>query len=239
MSEQYNEVVEFDLSDPALAEFSPEIDVEEVPKQTRPAPPPDGFHWVKARLSTTREGGSVYIKGSKVNGRIVDGKVIAVVDTKIYNRETGEEGAFLKTWYPTSVVMKGAKGSQLTAIAYLTGKPVKGGASLIDIKNHLDEVFAEAGEEGILLFVKTRWVKSVPKTQDINGLTTYVLKEGTDFKEYDEVKGEAKIKKLAALQGVAEERAHLFLEPVTGDERSAQAEVASLEDPANFEFDEV
>lgn len=223
--------VEFDLSDPSLSEYSPEIDTENVPRQLRPAPPPDGIHPVRARLGN-REGGPVYIKGSKVNGRIVDGKVVAFIDCRILNRQTGDEGAFLKTWYPTSQVFKGATGSQLTAICYLAGDPVKAGASLIDIKNHVERVFAEAGELGVELWVKTRWVKSVPKV-DENGI--YVYKEGTEFKEYDEVKGEAKIKKLAALQGVPDERAHLFQEPVTGEERSVSAEVQSLEDPSLFE----
>lgn len=236
------ENVEFDINDPALATWSPNVDPEEIPKQLRPAPPPDGIHWAKLRLNPNREGGAVYIKGSKVNGRIVDGKVIVAIDARVYNRETGEEGAFLKNWYATTQVFKGAKGSQVTAICYLAGYPVKAGASLLDIKNHVEKVFAEAGEGGVLLPVKTRWDMSVPKTQPAldsegqpTGLLTYVYKEGTDIKEYDTVKGEAKIKKLAALRGIPEERAHLFQEPVTGEERSAQAEIQNVEDPSLFE----
>lgn len=238
------EVIEFDLSDPSLATYSPDIDVEDIPKQRRPAPPPDGYHFVKARLGN-REGGPVYIKGSKgPDGKIVDGRVVAFVDCRIYNRETGEEGAFLNTWYPTSSVMKGQKGSQLTAICYLAGKPVKSGASLIAIKNHVEQVFAEAGEDGIILFVKTRWVKSLPKVEEMvdsagnpTGLYAYVYKEGTEFKEYEpKIYGESKIKKLMALQGVDESLAHLWMDPVTGDEKSVGAEVASLEDPTKFEF---
>lgn len=235
MTEEMNEPLvseEWDLSDPDLNSISPDIDPTEVPKQLRPAPPPDGYHFVKARLGN-REGGAVYIKGTRgTDGRLIDGKVIAMVECRIYNQETGEEGAFLKSWWPTSQVMRGSKGSQITAICHLAGKPIKAGASLLEIKNHVDRIFAEAGEDGILLLVRTRWVKSVPKTQDLGGIITYVFKQGTEIKEYEEIKGESKIKALMERQGVSNDLAHLFKEPVTGEDRSVQAEVASLEDPS-------
>lgn len=240
--------IEFDLSDPQLAEFALDIDTENVPELVRPAPPSDGTWKVRARLANRQGGPPVYIKGSKQGGQIVDGKVVAWINCKVINRETGEEGAFLKTWYPTSQVFRGGTGSVLTALYFLaTGGPIKPSVpgravTLPDIKNAIDRLFAEAGEEGIELYVKTRWVWSMPKTQEVldsdgnpTGLYTYVYKEGTEIKDYDEVKGEAKIKKIRALQGVPEEKAHLWWEPVLQEERSVQAEIVSLEDSSKFE----
>jgi hypothetical protein len=241
--------IEFDINDPTLNDVILEIDTEAVPVQLRPAPPKDGIHKVKAKLSTYRKDGDpVYIKGNRVDGRPADIKVVAWVDCRVVNRDTGEEGGFLKTWYPTSQVFKGQSGSQLTALHFLaTGKPIKpsyghSSPTPVDIKNAIDKLFAEAGDNGIELWVKSRWVWSMPKTIELvdsdgypTGLYGYIYKEGTNVIDYDEVKGENKIKKIRALQGVPEDKAHLWWEPVAQEERSVQAEVLSLEDPSNFE----
>jgi hypothetical protein len=252
--EEKGQIIEWDINDPNLASASVDINTEEVPVQLRPAPPPDGYHWVRFRPGNRKDKPFVYIKGTKgPDGKISsDGKVVAMLDGRVFNQETGQEGAFLKTWWPTTQVFKGSNGSQLTAIYFLAkGEPIKSlvpgrSVSLVDIRNAIETLFAEAGEEGILLFVKTRWIKSVPKTQDVldseghpTGLLTYVNKPGTEDRDYEpEIKGEAKIKKLMALQGVTEERAHIWYEPVTGEERTVQAEVQSLEDPSKFNFSE-
>lgn len=250
VEEEQPTVQEWDINDPSLAGVNFEGDTEEVPVQLRPAPPPDGHYWAKFRLGNKKDGSPVYIKGIKgPGGQITEAKVVAILEGKIYDPETGQEGAFLKTWWPTTQIFKGSKGSQITAICFLAGKPVKsskpGGPTLSEIKAHFEQLFAEAGEEGVLLFVKIRWIKSVPKFTEIldsegnpTGLYGYAYKPGsTTDKEYEpEIKGEAKIKKLMALQGVPEERAHLWTDIVTGEERAVQAEVWSLEDPSKFNF---
>jgi len=236
------ETQDFDINDPDFANlenFAPEIDTEDVPKQIRPAPPADGYHWVNARLAN-KDGGAVYIKGTKgPGGKVIDGKVVAAIDCRVWDEEKGEEGAFLKTLYATTLVFKGAKGSQLTAICYLAGKPVKAGAGLGQIRDHVLQLFAEAGEEGIRLLVRTRWIKSVPKVTELmnpdgsaTGVFQYVFKEGTEIKDYLETKGEQRIKRAAQLVGIPEEQAHLFKEPVTGEDRYVQAEVAEIADPS-------
>lgn len=245
--------IEFDINDPSLVGFSVDMDFENVPVQIRPAPPSDGVHRVRMRLAN-REGGAVYIKGNRVDGRPADLKVVAWVDCRVINKETGEEGAFLKTWYPTSQVFKGQSGSALTALYFLTtGEPIRPSVpgrsvTVLDIKNAIETMFAEAGEGGIDGYVQTRWHLSVPKTQEVldsegqgTGLYAYVYKEGqfdangNPVKDYDEIKGENRIKKIRALQGIPEERAHLWWEPVLSEERSVQAEVVSLKDSSNFE----
>lgn len=241
MSEYDNEVEDFDINDPSFADlegYVPDIDTTDVPKQSRPAPPSDGYHWVRARLAN-RDGGPVYIKGTRTtDGRVVDGKVIAAIDCHILNKETGNEGSFLKTLYASTMVFKGQRGSQLTAICYLAGRPVKAGSSLVAIKNHVEQIFAEAGDEGIELLVKTRWIKSVPQVSELKNpdgsgteIFQYVL-DGAGNKIYDEMKGEKRIKAAMLKLGVPEEQAHLYRDPVADEERSVQAEVQAIEDPS-------
>jgi hypothetical protein len=231
---------EFDINDPALGKVAPEVDTEAIPKQHRMAPPPDGYHWVNARLANREGKPSVYVKGKRTpDGKILDGKVVAAIDCRIYDEEAEQEMGFLRTWYPTTQVFAGQTGSLLTALCKLGGKPIKAGSSFDTIVKTVNELFEEKGDAGVRLLVKTRWIKSVPRAEEMKnpdgsptGIFTYVLKPGTTEKIYDELKGEKRIKAQAALQGVDEAQAHLFLDPVTGEERSAMAEVSSLEDPA-------
>lgn len=251
--DQSSEVLEWDLNDPALASYAPDINTEEVPESLKMAPVADGLHYVKARLANRSTGPSVYVKGKKAAGQPVDLKVVAAVDCRVLNKETGQELGFLKTWYPTSQVFKGSTGSQLTAIYFLTtGKPIpasdpKIGVTVADIRNAVEKIFVEAGEEGLTFLVQTRWNKSTPKVQEMlnddgssTGVFTYVYKEGTEhldkpIKEYDEIKGQKKIIAIAALQGIPADRAHIFTDPITGEERTVQVEVVTLKDHSKYE----
>jgi hypothetical protein len=232
--------MEFDLLDPALSNYSMDINMEDLAKPTRQAPPSDGIHLVRFRLGTRKDGPPVYVKGSKLGGRVVEGtlKVVAVLEGRVVDRVTGAEGPFLQTWYPTSQVFKGSSGSHITALYFLaTGKPIQpsrqGQApSPADIVLAIETLFAEAGEEGVEAWAKTRWIQRIPKV-DKNGIPVY--KDGTEYPDTHDIKGEAKIKKLAALNGISEDRAHLFTDPVSGDEKTAYAEVMNLEDPSLFE----
>lgn len=236
---------EYDINDPALATYAMDIDTESVPQQVRLAPPPDGVHLVRFRLGN-REAGPVYHKVTKSSdGSIVDVKVIALLSGRVINRETGEEGPFIKDWYPTTQVFRGSKGSQITAVYYLTtGKPIpasnpKIGVTPSDIKTAIETLFAE--REYVDLYVKTRWIKSVPQTYeavDAGGHATgiyYYVEDENGHRVYDETKGEKKIKALMLAQGVEVERAHLWYDPVAEETRSVNAEVASLEDSSKFE----
>lgn len=238
---------EFDLNDPTflaqLGEIIPDIDPDDIPRQSRPAPIPDGVHWVKVRLRGDKKE-PVYFKNLRRDqdtGRPIADSVVAILTPRAINAETGQELGFLKDWYASSATPKVApgqppKGSALTAICKMAGKPIKRGASITEIKAHVEQVFAEAGEDGILVLVKTQWVRSVPKAQDVGGKPEYLFKEGTSLKDYDEVKGMKKILELAAKQGITEDLAHLWYDPVTGEERAVQAQIQSIEDPARYQI---
>lgn len=241
----------FDLNDPtfiaSLNEIVPDIDPDDIPKQSRPAPVSDGVYWLRVRLSDQasviqKHGGPVYYKNLRKDpetGKPIADSVVAVLMPRVFDPETGKESGFLKDWYASSAtpqVAPGAppKGSALTAICKMAGKPVRRGAGMEEIKTHVEQVFAEAGEEGITVLAKTQWVKSVPKAQEINGVVTYVFKDNR--KEYDEVKGEKRIKELAAKRGIPEDLAHLWYDPVTNEERTVQSQVQGIEDPARYNF---
>lgn len=239
----------FDINDPTfisqMNETVPEIDPDDIPRQSRPAPVADGIYWLKVRLRGDKAD-PVYYKNLRMDpdtGKPTADSVVAILTPRVYDPETGKEGGFLKDWYASSAtpqVPPGAppKGSTLTAICKMAGKPVRRGAGVAEIKAHVEQLFAEAGEDGILVLAKTQWVKSVPKAQEINGVVTYVFKDvgGKQFKEYDEIKGEKKIKELAAKQGIGADMAHLWYDPVSGEERTVQAQVQGIEDPARYNF---
>jgi hypothetical protein len=233
----------FDINDPEfiakMNENPPDIDPDDIPKQSRPAPVSDGIYWLKVRLRGDKKD-PVYYKNLRIDpetGNPIADSVVAILTPRVFDPETGKEGGFLKDWYASSTtpqVQPGAppKGSALTAICKLAGKPIRRGAGHAEIKAHVEQLFAEAGDEGILVLAKTQWVKSVPKAQEINGVVTYVFKDGR--KEYDEVRGEKKIREIAAKQGIPTDLAHLWYDPVTNEERTVQAQVQGIEDPARY-----
>lgn len=242
------DVPQFSINDPEflrdLGEIRPDIDPDAVPVQTRPAPIADGVHWIKVRLRADKED-PVYFKNPRRDpdtGRYTADSVVAVLTPRVVD-EHGAEKGFLKDWYASTATPKvqpGAppKPSALTYICKLVGKPIQRGWDLAKIKTHVERVFAEAGEEGILVLVKTQWVKSVPKAQDIGGQLEYVFKEvgGRQIKDYDEVRGMNKILELAARQGIPEEQAHIWYDPVSGEERTVSSQVQRIEDPSKYEM---
>jgi hypothetical protein len=242
-----NEYV-FNINDPTfiakMNENPPDIDPDDIPKQSRPAPVSDGVYWIKVRLRGDKKD-PVYYKNLRMDpntGNPIADSVVAILTPRVFDPETGQEKGFLKDWYASSAtpqVAPGAppKGSALTAICKLAGKPIRRGAGNAEIKAHVEQLFAEAGEDGILVLAKTQWIKSMPKAQEENGIVSYVFKDvgGKQFKEYEpEIRGEKKIKELAAKQGTPEDLAHIWLDPVTGEERTVQAQVQSIEDPARY-----
>lgn len=239
----------FDINDPKfiaqMNETVPDIDPDNIPRQSRPAPVSDGVYWLRVRLRGDKKD-PVYYKNLRMDpetGKPTADSVVAILTPRVFDPETGKESGFLKDWYASSAtpqVPAGAppKGATLTAICKMAGKPIRRGAGNAEIKAHVEQVFAEAGEDGILVLARTQWVKSVPKAQDVDGLVTYVFKTVGDkqFKEYDEIKGEKRIKESAAKQGITEDLAHLWYDPVTGEERTVQAQVQTIEDPARYNF---
>jgi len=250
----------FDVNDPALGSFVPEMNPEAVPQMST-APVPDGPHWVIARLREDDPKGPCYSKGEKDRkGNLVKAYLVGHLSLRIWDEEKEKETGFLEDWWPTTLVMQGQTGSQLSAICYLSGNPTRYGADLAEIQQHFLRIFEEAGEEGIKLLVRTRWKVRVPKVDD-SGMPIYLEgkydKNGNPIKDTNEIKGQKKMEKMALIQAktdvldwVPEEgqtpaefealkqewiessaqRAHIFIDPVSGEEISARAEVAELLD---------
>src|SRR5689334_7397450 len=188
----------FDINDPTflagLGEIVPDIDPDDIPRQSRPAPVSDGVYWLKVRLRGDKQD-PVYFKNPRIDpetGKPMADSVVAILTPRVFDPESGKEGGFLKDWYASSAtpqVPPGAppKGSALTAICKMAGKPIQRGWDIVKIRDHVIQLFAEAGEEGITVLAKTQWIMSIPKAQDINGVVTYVYKTvgGKQVKEYE------------------------------------------------------
>jgi hypothetical protein len=258
--------VDIDMTDPdflaSLNEYVPDINMDAAPEaMTAPAPPSDGVYAIKVRPNRRRQGDPVYYKDlvkDPRTGKIVGGKVIAALVARTFDVEENKEGAFLKDYYASSVAFGPEKGSSLTFIAKQAGQRVNDGSALPVIKNAIDEALAMNEEDGILLYARTRWVKSAPRVAEVQeGVWLYQFDE-KGFKIYDEVKGEAKIKALSIGEAQAEVstwkrdddesfaefeirkayhvesaplRAHLFYDPVAQRELRVSAEIAELLDP--------
>lgn len=258
--DENDESGQFDVNDPTLAGHVPEINTESVPQMSS-APPSDGPHWVVLRLREDDAKGPCYSKGEKNrNGELVKAYLVGHLTVRLWDEEKEKETSFLNDWWPTTLVMQGQTGSQLTSICYLAGNPVRYGASLGKIQEHFLRLFEDAGEDGVRLLVRTRWAVRVPKV-DEQGMPVYLPgkfdKNGNPIKDCHEFKGEKKIKKMAAIQAktdvlsfeqyedetlpefearkqewidTSDERAHLFIDPVSGEEIGCRAEVAEILD---------
>lgn len=251
---------QFDVNDPALGAHVPEINTESVPQMST-APPPDGPSWVIVRLREDAPKGPCYSKGERDRaGNLTKAYLVGHLTVRIWDEDKQKETSYLNDWWPTTLVMQGQTGSQLTSICYLAGKPVQYGSSLGKIQAHFLRLFEEAGEAGVKLLVRTRWAARVPKV-DENGMPIYLEgkfdKNGNPIRDTHEFKGEKKIKKMAAIQAKSDvlnfvqfeeetveefearkqewidssgERAHLFIDPVSGEEINCRSEVAEILD---------
>jgi hypothetical protein len=179
---------------------------------------------------------------------------------RIWDEENQRETSFLRDWYPTTLTMQGQTSSQLSAICYLAGSPTRYGADLDEIQNHFLTLLEDAGEDGIKLLARTRWKVAIPKVDEdgmpvfVEGKFD---RNGNALKAYNEFASEKKIKKMQALQAksdvltwerdedetveefesrkqtwidTSDERAHLFTDPVSGEQIVAGAEVAEILD---------
>lgn len=260
MSDEFIQVEDFNINDPALDTFVPDLNPEALPEQLRPAPIDDGVHWLIVKADSKRQGGPIYFKDVVKNkkGEIVDGKVVAALEVRV-EKEDGTPGGYLKTFYASTTPQGRNRGSSLTYILAQAKDPVRGGSGIKAIYQHAERVLAENAEKGIRILAKTRWVKSVPQTEDSTGTPLYVFVNNQ--KVYTEVKGQEKIIELAIRQATEEaayftpaegetaeefqlrkedhiagapSRAHIWYDVVSGDERTVSAEIQSLENPAMY-----
>ena len=254
-----NEEQDFDINSGAgLGDYvGPEYDPTAPPKSVRPAPKPDGFHKIRVWLDNSKEE-PVYIKeifdGA---GKKVAEKVLAAVVAR-FDEGDDKLGGFLKNFYPSDTPVKPGAGGQLQFICHMAGNTMKAGLKSSAKKAHVVETFAQAGEAGIKLLAKTRWVMAFAKT-DETGMPVY--KPGTDYKEYIEIKGMERIQKGALARANQEtlewqigddesqeefaarkqvylqdaiDSAHVFSDPLSGDERVVQPEIWELVNPKEY-----
>jgi hypothetical protein len=194
-------------------DYDPEAIVEFVV----PAPPDDGPNLVCLKLREREDRPAVYLKRGE-SGE----KVVAALGVRFVNGD-GELGQFGKDFYPTSQVFKGAKASHLSTLCLLAGKPLSRGMTTAQIRDHVQAIFLAAGDEGLTVWAETRWIKSIPLV-DETGLPVY---EGGNQK-YLDIKGQKRVLAHAISEGRSIEEAHLFSDPVSGEQRSARAEIVRL-----------
>lgn len=194
---------EFDMNNPPQGDGGFDFgDPNGSAEQVAPPPPPDGEYTVNLRLRESDQKPGVYIKDPGLPTM----KVVASISPR-YVKEDGSIGAFLKDFYPTTMVFKGQTASQIAFLANLAGSPLQRGMSPQDVVDHIQGIFDDAGEEGITVRARTRWIKST-KNDD-----------GT----YTEIKGQKAITQAV----INEAKAGAMLEGIVGDEL-----VAILDDAA-------
>lgn len=222
---------EFDINDPTLelevpADYNPEDEL----GGGIPQPPADGVNRVALFLAEDTE--------TKPAVRFSKGKIVATFRVRAV-KEDGELGAYLKDYYPTSQVFEGQHTSALANLCRLAGKPVTT-TNVQAFINHINSVFST--EEPFICSAKTQWVKSTPSLDPETG--EHRIDPVNGYKMYDEVKGQAKIKaaavtavqQQAAAEGWSDEELeagisyattnpHLYIDPISGDEKSVRAEV--------------
>jgi hypothetical protein len=251
------ELEALEINDPSLLLAAPDDFVQDAVVEFIKLPPPsDGVHQVVLKLSERKEV-PVYVKGDRdpSSGALYNKRVVASIAARVLS-ENGAEGAFLKDFYPTSAVNKGQKTSNLASLCFLNGTPLPTGPTIEAQIEHVKRIFAEAGENGIVLWAKTRWIKAVPKIDD-NGMPVY--QDGTEWKEYTEIRSEKAVRRHALLSAQLEvaswqaetgesqedfdnkkreyvqywgvDYPHMFEDPLDGQIRYVQCEIQELVRP--------
>jgi len=220
----------FDMNDPNLTlevpeDYNPEGEL----GGGIPQPPADGVNKVALFLGEDTE--------SKPAVRFSKGKIVATFRVRAV-KEDGELGAYLKDYYPTSQVFEGQHTSALANLCRLAGRPVTT-TNVNAFIQHVYDTFS--GDEGTIFSAKTQWVKSAPA---INPETGEQQIGADGYKVYNEIKGQAKIaaaaiaavQQQAATEGwsdddlnagldYARKNPHLYIDPISGEEKSVRAEV--------------
>lgn len=227
---------EFDVNDPQTYEGFDYGDPGGSAEQLPFAPPDDGIHRLNLRLRESETKPGVYIKGTGP-----DLKVVAALAVRVL-KEDGNLGAYLRDFYPTTQVLQGQSASNIAFLCRLAGKPLQRGMSPQQVVDHVYGVFEDAGESGITVNAKTRWIREIPVVTE-EGIPVF---DGEYIKR-DVLKGQkaiissvvAKAKSDALMQGYAgaeleqllqdaTAKAHIFYNPYKDEEEVVRAEIASL-----------
>lgn len=247
------EAGEFDINDPQLAAEVPDFGDPEGSAEMGPqAPPSDGVHAVALFLRESDTKAGVEVKRTKEGVLKVQANVYGRFVLPAEVNDDGEEvrperlGAYTRGYYPSTHMSTWEQSnlgtSKLAFLCRLAGKPLQRGMNLAEIARHVQALFDVAGEDGVRVLARTKWLKSVPVV-DEDGMP---VMDGQYLKR-DDIKGEKRIKasvalaaKSAALEAglggeevdkaveLAINNAHKFIDPVSGDELTVQCEIDSL-----------
>lgn len=200
-------------------------------EQIAPPPPADGEYTVNLRLRESDTKAGVYVKDRDLPTM----KVVASISPR-FVREDGTLGSFLKDFYPTTSVFRGQTASQIAFLCNLAGQPLQRGMNPDQVVAHVQRIFDEAGDEGITVRARTRWIKSVkdPVTGEYNdkpkgqaAITAAAVNAAKAEAMLAGIVGE----ELIAILDDAAARAHLYLD-VDKDgnvvERTVKSEISSL-----------
>lgn len=220
----------FDMNNPNLTLQFPEgYDPESELSGGTPQPPADGVNRVVVFLAEDTE--------TKPAVRFSNSKIVATFRVRAVKAD-GEWGAYLKDYYPTSQVFEGQHTSALANLCRLAGRPV----TTIEVDPFIRHVYDSfSTEEGFVCMAKTQWIKSI---RVIDPETGEQLVGADGYKVYSDIKGQARIKamataavqqeavngdwsdeQLAAGLAYANTNPHLYVDPISGEERSVRAEI--------------
>lgn len=198
-------------------------------EQVAPPPPADGEYTVNLRLRESDQKPGVYIKDRGLPTQ----KIVASISPR-YIREDGTLGAYLKDFYPTTMVFQGQTASQIAFLANLAGNPLQRGMTIDQVVDHVQRIFDEAGEGGITVRARTRWIKS---TKNDDGTYTEVKgQRAVTAAAVNAAKAEAMLDgivgdELVDILADAAARAHIYLDyDKDGNvvERTVKSEISSL-----------
>lgn len=231
---------EFDLNSMDLLDLPCPDEGQGEPAASVPAPPSDGVYWAGLGMRPAQEGReNVYVKAMETGAKIL------ARFTPRFLREDGTLGAYMKDFYPSNQMREGQSVSDLGYIARLAGVSVPRG-NFGQLLQFYKDLFASLESEPgsyIAVPVVSEWIKSTPRV-DENG---EVVRGADGRVEYDEIRGERRIKAAAVataqmeasrlnLSGDAFDRyvaqaaatAHLYTNPVTGEQNQVRAQVRRL-----------
>lgn len=240
------ELVRFGLT-PEMAEelqpldYDPEADIQGPVL----GPLPDGNYILSLRLREPREGETNPMVKKGAKGLFT----YANIEVRQYRPENEEKpfGPYLNNYMPNSIKWDNQPTSDLVAFCKAVGKPAPAGLDPLGLAKHVEGIFRSVSDEtGLLVKASTRWEMSYAEV-DENGLQ--VLK-ANGKPAYVTIRGEQAIKKAVGDQAAAEAaeqgldparaqayisnavaNAHIFTDPLTGEERQVRPAIHRILGP--------
>lgn len=218
-----------------------EYDGEALPTAPTFGPPPDGNYHLVLRPNPKGDDDFIQIRTSS-RGQFV----MARVKIRIFDEDRQRETAFLGTGVLNSIKWDNQPTNDLAALCKIAGQPMPNGLTALEFAQHLDKVLTDNAEEGIHFTGRAVWEMSF-QTVDENGMPVY---KDDGRADYTTIRGERKIKALVSeraqaeaaqkgLTGPAQERfitdalesAHLYTDPVSGNEREVRLVLTQIIGP--------